>query len=367
MRIAITHPYCWPDVRRGGERIAIESAVGLSRRGHDVTIFTSGWRVDEVGSGVRTIGYRRRFQESTCHERWFGLRVLPALLRGRFDVVHSFMPYDTLAAMLSRRLSGNVVVYEELGNPFRWWWSRLRDRRARRALVHRVDAYVCVSHFSEQVLRDEWGRAGSVIPGGVNLSQFAPQPRREADPTILFSGALTDPSKRLDLLLEAVAILSLQEPRVRLWLSGPGDVEAALTGARPEARSRTTYLGLGRPDEQAERYGLAWVTALPSETDSFGLALLESLACGTPIVVTDRGAPQELIVDGTGISCPAGDPVALADGLAKGLELARRQETAARCRARAASYDWDDAVVPGLEQLYSELLRPRHRHGKPDG
>ena len=51
-------------------------------------------------------------------------------------------------------------------------------------------------------------------------------------------------------------------------------------------------------DRQHERYGRAWVTCLPSTHDSFGMALLESLACGTPLVATTDSAPQELVARG---------------------------------------------------------------------
>ncbi|MES4793150.1 MAG: hypothetical protein C4321_09370, partial [Chloroflexota bacterium] len=73
-------------------------------------------------------------------------------------------------------------------------------------------------------------------------------------------------------------------PDVAVWLSGPGDASALLAAAPPEARARTTVLPLGEPTAQHERYGRAWVTTLPSRGDSFGMVLVESLACGTPIV-----------------------------------------------------------------------------------
>jgi glycosyltransferase involved in cell wall biosynthesis len=265
------------------------------------------------------------------------------------------MPHDAVAAIRARRLTGHVTVYEEMGNPYRWWWAGLPDHRARERVVREIDVYACMSRYSLRVLEEEWHRGGVVIPGGVRLDEFAPAPERATEPTILFSGALTERWKHLDTLLEAIALLSPRVPSLRLWLSGPGDPAPLLAAASPEVRNLTEMLDLGAVDQQSERYGRAWVTALPSEADSFGMALIESLACGTPIVVSDNGAPAELVTSDTGAVARLGDPRALADALAIALDLARRPQTAERCRARAREFDWN-SIAPFLEKLYAREI-----------
>ena len=97
------------------------------------------------------------------------------------------------------------------------------------------------------------------------------------------------------MLLAALPAIAAEEPEVQLWLSGPGDPAALLAAAPAVARERVRTLGVGEAGAQGERYGRAWVTCLPSRYDSFGLTLLESLACGTPIVASTHAAPQELV------------------------------------------------------------------------
>jgi glycosyltransferase involved in cell wall biosynthesis len=87
------------------------------------------------------------------------------------------------------------------------------------------------------------------------------------------------------------------------------------------------------------------------------MVLLESLACGTPIVTTDHGAPQELVTPTTGAVGRAGDPESLADALGRALELARDPLTVKACRATAEPYDWDTGIAPLLEELYQEGRR----------
>jgi phosphatidylinositol alpha-mannosyltransferase len=356
LRIAITHPYSWPEVRRGAERIIVETARALAARGHDVTVLTAGSRrgTSEV-DGATVVRYRRFLARNWLHELWFGWRIAPRLATGRFDVVHSFMPRDAVAAIRTKRFGRHRTLYDEMGVP--WLrWEELRDGRARKRVAAHVDVYGCMSDYTLAALRAH-GREGARIPGGVRLSEFQPAAPREPVPTLLFSGAFEVPFKGVAMLLDALAILAERIPEVRLWLSGPGDGHALLTAAPAAARMRTEILPLGEPHEQAARYRRAWATVLPSRRESFGMVMLESLACGTPIVTTDDGAPQELVTSTTGAVARAGDAGSLADALERALLLAEDPATAGACRRSAEPYDWDTAIAPLLEELYGDGSR----------
>lgn len=353
MKLAITHPYSWPDVRRGAERIVVETARALAARGHTVTVLTSGWQPSrESQNGIQTIRIRRLFKDAHRHEMSFALRILPRLAAGRYDAVHSMMPLDALAATVTRRPGGHRVLYDEMGIPRREWWQHQRDGWARRMLVQKADVYACMSQFALDVLRADWEREGALLPGGVRVESFAPAERREDAPTILFSGLLDDPRKGVEDLLNAAVILSRTRPNVKVWLSGPGDPNAILSRV-PEAATLTEHLPVGDPGGQAQRYGRAWVTCLPSVSESFGLVLIESLACGTPIVVVDDSAPPSLVTPQTGSVAKPHDPESLARSLDEALDLVQRSDTARLCRERAEQFDWDSAIAPLLERLYS--------------
>jgi glycosyltransferase involved in cell wall biosynthesis len=193
-----------------------------------------------------------------------------------------------------------------------------------------------------------------VVPGGVAVGDFVPAPARAGRPAILFSGALEGSHKEVPLLLEALPLVAQAEPDVELWLSGPGDSDALMAAAPPGAAERTRALGLGESDRQHERYGQAWLTCLPSRYDSFGMVLVESLACGTPIVTTTQGAPQELVEPGvTGELCAPGDAQSLADACVRALTLARLPATVDACRSSAQRFDWDAGLAPLCESLYA--------------
>lgn len=360
VRIALTHAFCWPEVRRGAERFLPELAAALARRGHEVTHLSAAWEPGEsVDRGVRTIRLRRRREAQYRHEADFGRRVLVPLARERFDAVHSLGRHDTVASIRAARLrrDGRRTVVTDLGLPDPVWWRQQgrREARAARRVVAAVDVYTAMSQTAVDALAAGYGRHdGIVVPGGVDLGAFAPAPQRSSRPAILFSGAVTEPRKGVAVLLAALPLIAATEPEVELWLSGPGDPAELLAGAPPGAAERVRALGVGAADAQPERYGRAWVTCLPSTHDSFGMALLESLACGTPLVTTTHSAPRELVQDGvTGALCVPGDPTALAAACLRGLELSRQPGTAAACRASAEPYDWDRGLAPLCERLYA--------------
>jgi glycosyltransferase involved in cell wall biosynthesis len=359
VRIALTHAFCWPEVRRGAERFVPSLGAALARRGHEVIHFSAAWEPGASNrDGVRTVRLRRRLRATYRHEADFAARLLPRLASERFDAVHSLGRWDALAAIASARIrrDGRRTVITDLGLPSPGWWreqGRLQAWAAARAVAG-VQVYSAMSRTAVARLAQGYGRRdGVVVPGGVDLRAFTPAAERERVPTILFSGAVTEERKGVAVLLEAVALIARVEPSVVLWLSGPGDPSALLARAPAQARERTRALGLGEADEQPGRYGRAWVTCLPSTDDSFGMALVESLACGTPLVSTTDGAPQELVSPGvTGELCAPRDPGSLASACLRAFALARDPATAARCRASAEPFDWDTGLAPLCERLY---------------
>ena len=360
MRIAFTHAFCWPEVRRGAERFIQELGAALARRGHEVTILSSGWdATTTVDDGVRTVRLARRHEDGWAHEADFGRRVLPHLLRGRYDAVHSMGRRDAMASIRAARLRrSRRTVITDLGLPSRAFWvTHGKEARVVERVVRGIDVYSCMSRFALDYLERDYHRTdGVVVPGGVALDAFAPAPAREAVPTLLLSGAYLERRKGLATVLEALPVLAADEPDVQLWLSGPGDPAEYLAAATEEARARTHVLGVGEAHEQPARYGRAWATVLPSTDDSFGMALIESQACGTPIVVSTHGAPHELVEVGrTGELCEPHDAAGFAAACRRAFALVRSrpEETVAACRASASRFDWDLALAPLCEDLYA--------------
>ena len=360
MRVALTHALCWPEVRRGAERFVPALAGALQRRGHEVVHFSAAYdHGREVVDGVKTVRLPRRHEHVISHEADFGRRLTPHLVRHRFDAVHSFGRHDALASIRAARVRRRRrTVYTDLGIPLRAYWEEqgANEQEVVERVVAGVEVYSCMSRCALDSLAREYGRTdGVVVPGGVDTKAFVPAPERAPKPTILFSGAFDVYHKEVPVLIAAMPIVAAAEPDVELWLSGPGDGEKLLAEAPQGVRERTRILGLGEAERQHERYGAAWATCLPSRYDSFGMVLIESLACGTPLVTTTEGAPKELVEPGvTGELCAPGDPEDLARACLRAFDIARRPGTVEACRTSAERFDWDRGLAPLCERIYAE-------------
>lgn len=355
MRIALTHAYSWPEVRRGGERFLHELAAALAWRHHHVTVLTAGHGPGRwIEGGVHTVRLPQR-RDDGGHQADFGRRVLPYLLAGRYDVVHSLGRRDAVASIRAAWAHPRRrTVFTDLGLPVRWFWEGQGvENRYQERVVRDVDVYGCLSKFAVRTLAEDYGRTGTLIPGGVDVERFVPTSGRAPTPTLLFSGTLDEPRKGVATLLRALALVAEAEPDVRLWLSGPGDARPLLAAAPDASRVRTDVLPLGRAESQSERYGRAWATVLASTYEAFGLALLESLACGTPVVASTHASLPELVTPGTGTLCRPDDARSLADACLGAFELARGPGTVDACRVSAEPFDWRTRLVPSLEAVYA--------------
>lgn len=357
MRVALTHVYGWPEVRRGAERYLHELAGALHSAGHDVRILTTASAPSRGEVRGVPVHYLRRRHLAPRHLRGqsdeiaFGAAALRWLAGARIDVWHAMGTADAAAAAVLGSVRDIRSVYTDHGFPQRQSRSRRPDRRLHELVVRRVDRYVCVSQAAAWHLREGYGREAVVLSGGVDIRRFTPGAQRSALPTLLFASAADEERKNLPLLLEAVALLRRRGVPVELWLAGPGDQAGAVAAAPSEARAVTRALGIVAPDDLASLYGQAWVTVLPAVSEAFGLVLVESLACGTPVVALDQGGPREIVSPGVGaLAAPTAEDLARA--CEEAIALAREGDIAARCREVAMAWDWSSAIVPRMEEIY---------------
>ncbi len=361
MRIALSHPTYWPEVRRGSERVVHDLAAGLAARGHQVTILTShrARAKASIEDGVEVIRAWRppgapplRHYEDFVHN---APNVFARLARpGRFDVVQAFSPSDAWAAGKARGRGGPALIYTHHGTPTREYLvaRRYRLEMIRTALAAASEATVLSEHVA--VLFRRYLQVDPVVlPAGVDLERFSvtASERRDDPPSLLCAADLRDPRKRGSLLLEAFGLLRRERPeaRLRIALGGRG-------AEPPPAAPGVDSLLCDDTAALARAYGRASATVLPSIGEALGLVTLESMAAGTPVVAADSGASSALVSEGeTGALFVPDDPAALCAALVRGLELAADPATPGRCRAQAAEYDWE-ALIPRYESIYERAL-----------
>jgi glycosyltransferase involved in cell wall biosynthesis len=366
MRIALVHPHCWPEVRRGGERYLVDLAWYLQGAGHEVHVLTGtdGPSRVTMEDGIEFRRVRHRLprtleRKGVSLDDAFGVTVLPQLLRRRYDVVHALTPTAAIAA----RLAGQPTVFTVIGHPSKGHLERTpKDRRLFSAAMRVASRTMALSQASADAVTELFGRPAGVLPPGIRLDHFpAELAPRTGPPRVLFSAAANDRRKGLPIVMAALGILLERRPDARLQISSAGDhtwVVPQLGADADRLLAATDALGAGALEEIPGRYRAATVTVLPSAGEAFGLALVESLASGTPAVCSRAGGMPEIIdSDDVGRAVPHGDPVALAGALADVIDLAAQPDTPARCAAHARRWGWVEAVGPMHEDIYREVAR----------
>lgn len=278
------------------------------------------------------------------------------------------------AAMPRLRQQKHVVHFHGpwAGESAREGQSRLAVM-AKRWIENRVyrsaDRFIVLSSAFRHVLSKDYRIPAEkirIVPGGVETARFTPSDKGEARrrlgwpekaPIILCVRRLTQ-RMGLATLIEAFATLRADHPEARLIIAGKGHLEAELRQKAADAGCSTAVLFTGfLPDAELPfAYAAADFSIVPSESlEGFGLTTLESLGCGTPVLVTPVGGLPETVCELDPSLILAGkDASSLAQGIRRGLagELPAR----AACRAYVETrFDWT-AIARRVADVYKEAL-----------
>ncbi|HYZ91751.1 MAG TPA: glycosyltransferase [Actinomycetota bacterium] len=371
MKLALVHAFTWPEVRRGGERLLDDLTTYLRGAGHTVDVYSGTQRESQFHTGPDGRTYRLRIPWGRALGRigltrieTFAARALTPLLLHRYDAVHAFTPTAALAAVAA----GHPTVYTVLGHPSAQALPRRRAQRS--ALVRAVASATEVAALSSSAadaVTSSFGRRPMVLPPGVFVDRFAlnAEPRAGA-PRLLFSGDLGNPDKGLVTLLHAFDRVLGAHPDARLALSGPGRADRVMDeigAARGRIEAAVDVLGTGTVADVPRRYRSAHVTLLPSRDEAFGIVLVESLACGTPVVGGTAGGAEDIVTeDATGRLVVHGDIAGLASAIEDCITLARDPDGARRRRDHAKTWDWS-TIGPRYESLYASVAGRRRLPG----
>jgi len=254
---------------------------------------------------------------------------------------------------------------EASGDPSAWrLWAK---KSIETSIYHRARAIVVLSHAFKKVLVHGYGVPPwliHVVPPGIDLQHFAPGSRADArrgldlpaDARVVTAVRRLVPRMGLDILIDSWAQLQPDDPDSVLLLVGHGPDRQNLEehAARSGVGGSVRFLGQVDEETLVRCYRAADLSVVPTlALEGFGLVVVESLACGTPVVATDTGGlPEVLGPLDPSLIVPAGDAGALTRRIRAGFDGTRPLPGTDRCRSHAESFTWP-AVAERHRAIYA--------------
>jgi glycosyltransferase involved in cell wall biosynthesis len=374
--------------RRGGpSQAAIEMVNALRLRQVDASIVTTNDDCESLlndlptgrwttYSGVPVLAFPRwsppmgalkDYTYSSPLNRW-----LPNNIHN-FDLlhVHALFAYPSTMAMMHARRARMPYLLRTIGqlSP----WSLAQSKLRKQLMLHLVERRNLNAasnlHFTTPLERDEcftaFGKSfpSLVLPLGVRLPALLPEVSFKNEGLRLLFLSRLHPKKQLEVLLKALALLQTASPE-GLWhldIAGSGEpaylASLQKLAAQLNLSHRCRWLGHVQGDAKTSLLQQADWFLLPSAAENFGIAVVEALAAGTPVIVSPQVAVADLIAGaGAGIVCPS-EPAALCQIL---LSHFQGPSPAMRLAARSlaeTTFSWS-SVADKLETSYRRMLHP---------
>jgi phosphatidylinositol alpha-mannosyltransferase len=364
LHIGIFAPY---DLARdGGVATHLRAqARALRTLGHEVAVYgpasaaLNGGEIALSGSTVITISGT---ESGLGLDPRSGGRVARLFASTPFDVLHVHEPLTPILPWFVLRharapIVGTFHVHREGGHslyPIARPWLR--------SLMRRVDYRIAVSEAAQRTVAQHFPGDYDIVPNGLDVDAFGrPRPRPSSIATglrhVLYVGRL-EPRKGVGHLIRGIASVQRIISDVRLVVVGDGPDREPLIDLARSVGADVQFAGRVGDEELPAYYQASDVVCSPSlRGESFGIVLLEAMACGKPIVASRIAGYEALVGDaGCGPLVPPGDAGAIAKALVSLLgDEALQRKLGARGLATVRPYDWS-AIAERLDGIYRGVI-----------
>ena len=377
MKIAIIYDVIYPFVKGGVEKRVWELAFRLSHRGHDVHLY--GMKYWEGSDTIKREGVtlhgvcpsqnlyshgRRTVREAIS----FSIALYFRLREENFEIIdcQQFPYFSCIAAKcgIGFKKTPLVITWHEVwgdywytylglvgifGKFIEWWVSRLTPVMV---AVSATTAKNLMTINSQTNVR--------IIQNGVDLKRMNTILPHDKISDVIFVGRLIR-EKNVDLLVRAMSVLSNKNQKIQLLIIGDGPERETIVRLIHDLLLEHHVHMIGFKDNHDEiiaRMKSAKVCVLPSTREGFGIAALEALACGIPVITVDHpaNAIRDLITKDNGRLCTLS-----AEDLAEKISeiLVQYKEMKNACIASAETFDWD-SIASDLETYYLSVIDKNH-------
>ncbi|BCA54459.1 putative Glycosyl transferase group 1 [Nitrospira sp. KM1] len=353
----------------GTESHVLELASRLDQRRYDVVVCSLkplgpvGRELHARGIRVMSLNGLGKYDPRVLWRLWAMIR------QERPDLVQSFLFWANVSARVLCRLTRRQPVVSSYHDEIvsEHWLHRLVDRMT----LAWSAKIVCCSHAVQRsVMSKIGGRGGQfeVIPFGVEATQFLSKGEVSRGELGVTNGApvigtvcrLVEPKKGLSILLRAVAALGHHPVAhsFQVVLIGEGPAEEGLRSLSRQLNIASRVIFTGPRRDIPQLLPLLDIFVLPSLYEGFGIALLEAMAAGRPVIATAVGGIPEFITNGkTGLLVEPGNVAMLADAIHSLLEDPERAARMACSGQRDVRERYGiESVVRQHEEVYASCL-----------
>ena len=284
-----------------------------------------------------------------------------------FDLIHAHFGYPdgVAAARLGQRYNIPVIITEHaIWHPWMDNYPRVRRQAvwaAQQCAFHLVGSRALRNSIVDFTSQPEKTR---LIPIGTDIAVFTPASNGHTpNPNQLVYVGRFQHVKGVDILLRAMREVVNERPETHLVVIG-GSFYTKGAGEEGQLRElvrelqlekHISFVGVKSGHEIARILQESALLVLPSRRESFGTVLIEALACGTPVVATRCGGPEDIINDNVGALVPVEDEQALAEAI-KTVQRQRDQFNATKLRDYViGKYSWD-VIASQVAELYGEAI-----------
>ena len=373
----------YPPAIGGVDEYVRQISEKLTKRGHEVCVYTS-----DLKQHVNFIKLKDRRKEIngvkiirgwSFHPPRLAYPIMPSfplrMLKQRVDLIHGycFWYYPAAISAIMAKIKKNPFVITPIFNErSSYIWSRYKATLGK--MLMNADVVITLSEFEKKLIeRSEFKvRRFEMLPPGIDPSEYEAIEYNIYEKygignnrVILFVGRYAQ-GKGIDVLIRAIPIILKEEPETTTFLIGPdyGEKDNLMALARKLKVDKKVIFAedFSRPD-LISAYKNATVFVLPSRYEVFGIALMEAMMGGIPVVATNYSAIPDVIEEGkTGLLFPLDDHRTLAKNVIKLLKdenLRKRMGEAGREEVRQR-YNWEKNIDK-LEKIYKGLLASRAR------
>jgi len=384
----------------GAERTLLTLSHLLREKGHDVSIFVLAYdkfkTFSELTEGLnimpifkvkpKSLRESKSVIAKTLREFGiaYGMIKLSRMNFKSFDMVHAHnYPANNVAAMIRRRQ--DVPAIWGCNEPYRCIWKpwqdtkptflgRLEDisinrplRRLDVELATWINKIYVVSEYMKNKVRALYKRSAQVIHPGVDLNEFNEKVKRDEirekydlqGKFVIVTAARLHPIKNVAAVIKAVAYATKTISKNKLIIIGEGPDKNRLIKLVDTYGLKENAIFTGEVSEISKYYAAADVFVFMPYDEPWGLAPVEAMACGVPVIVSNEGGPSESVIDGiTGFHVSSNKPEEIASKLILLYHNEDKKfEMGKRAAKHAMNYSWDK-MLKHVEGLYQSALLP---------